>query len=215
METQAQYESKLKTLLGSLITIQQGLKSPKSEHSDFGDYNYRTLEKMIENVKPLLSQEKCGIIFKDEVEERNGRNFIKATLTFFNEHGETIETTAAAEIAPVKKKVDESQMTGAASSYARKYAMNALFAIDDTKDADTNEFQQQTQDPEPQTQQAQQDGAQNINPAHKPYMEMIARTDTKEKYDKALAFLSKNRAIEVPYIKEAMNKKHQELTKKK
>lgn len=145
-----------KTLLKSLIEIQQTLIAPKNCYNQFGRYKYRNLEAIEEAIKPLLKERNCGIRFADEIVDHCGRTFLRTTLTLFNVDGEEISTTAEAEHAIEQKGMDKSQITGCASSYARKYAMNALFAIDDTKDADTDEFHNQTHQQQPQPQPVQQ-----------------------------------------------------------
>lgn len=134
----------MEELLKSLIDIQQRLDVPKSQVNAFGHYNYRSLEDIEAAIKPLLHEHQCGIRFSDQIVEHAGRTFLQTTLYFFNTKGAEISTTAEAEHAAQKSGMDASQITGATSSYARKYAMNAMFAIDDTKDADTNQYQEQT-----------------------------------------------------------------------
>lgn len=137
-------------LLKSLIYIQQHLTAPKSEYNSFGKYNYRSLESILAAIKPLLRSQNCGIRFEDEVIELGGRTFLKTTLYFFNDKGETVTTSAIAEHTATKSGMDAAQITGAASSYARKYAMNALFAIDDTKDADSDSYHREQTKPLPE-----------------------------------------------------------------
>lgn len=139
----------MEELLKSLIHIQQNLNAPKSQFNNFGKFNYRSLEDIEAAIKPLLAEQHCGIRFSDEVVDHCGRTFLRTTLTFFNEKGQSLSTTAEAEHAAEKTGMDAAQITGAASSYARKYAMNAMFAIDDNKDADTDEFHQQTTQEKP------------------------------------------------------------------
>lgn len=134
----------MEDLLKSLIDIQQRLDAPKGQYNNFGKYNYRSLEDIEAAIKPLLKEHSCGIRFSDQVVEHCGRTFLQTTLYFFNTKGENISITAEAEHSATKTGMDAAQITGAASSYARKYAMNALFAIDDTKDADTNQYHNQT-----------------------------------------------------------------------
>ena len=134
----------MEELLKSLIAIQGKLCVPKSQFNNFGKYAYRSLEDIEAAIKPLLQSHNCGIRFCDEIVEHSGRTFLKTTLFFFNSKGESISVTAEAEHASEKSGMDKSQITGAASSYARKYALNGLFAIDDTKDADSNEYHGQT-----------------------------------------------------------------------
>lgn len=134
----------MEELLKSLIDIQQNLNAPKGQFNNFGKFNYRSLEDIEAAIKPFLAKHSCGIRFSDEIEDHCGRTFLKTTLTFFNCKGDSISTTAIAENVSEKSGMDGAQITGAASSYARKYAMNAMFAIDDTKDADTNQYHVQT-----------------------------------------------------------------------
>lgn len=137
----------MEELLKSLIIIQQNLNAPKDQYNKFGNFKYRSLEGILAAIKPLLFDQSCGIRFKDEVVDRCGRTFLKTTLIFFNSQGQSIETTAEAEHSIQKSGMDAAQITGAASSYARKYAMNSMFLIDDTNDADTDAYHQQTQVP--------------------------------------------------------------------
>lgn len=135
----------MEELLKSLIYIQQNLNAPKDQYNSFGKYKYRSLEGIQAALKPLLADQGCGIRFEDEIVDHSGRTFLKTTLVLFNDKGQTVSTTALAEHAETKTGMDSAQITGAASSYARKYAMNALFAIDDTQDADTEAFHNQQQ----------------------------------------------------------------------
>jgi len=119
-----------------LNLIQSKLKAPKSQHNKFGNYNYRNCEDILEAVKPLLLKHECGLNISDEIVSVMDRVYVKATVTFTGEK-ETVVTAFARESLD-KKGMDSSQITGAASSYARKYALNGLFLIDDTKDADSS-----------------------------------------------------------------------------
>lgn len=119
-----------------LIQIQKDLKAPKSQFNKFGGYKYRNAEDILEAVKPLLYQHKCAITITDEVIMLGNRYYIKATVKL-SDADSFIEVTAYAREEESKKGMDGSQITGASSSYARKYALNGLFAIDDTKDSDT------------------------------------------------------------------------------
>ena len=129
--------------MDALKTIQQKLKAPKSQRNSFGNYNYRSCEDILEAVKPLLAEFDATLLLSDELVQVGDRYYVKATATFI--HGDTpIEVTAYAREAETRKGTDESQITGASSSYARKYALNGLFLIDDTKDADTDEYAKST-----------------------------------------------------------------------
>ena len=127
----------------SLINIQQKLKAPKGQINSFGKYKYRSCEDILEAVKPLLKEENISLTIEDEVIAVLDRIYIKATVTLKNDEGKLIQATSAyARESKEKRGMDDSQITGAASSYARKYALNGLFAIDDTKDADTQDNSQ-------------------------------------------------------------------------
>ena len=119
-----------------LNEIQQKLKAPKNQYNSFGKYKYRNQEDILEAVKPLLGE--STIIIEDEIVNIGERYYVKATATL-REGDESVTATAYAREAEIKKGMDESQITGATSSYARKYALNGLFLIDDTKDADNSD----------------------------------------------------------------------------
>ena len=136
-----------------LITIQSELKAPKSQFNKFGGYKYRKAEDILEAVKPLLAKQKCTLIITDDVVLIGNRIYVKATATIKNEKGECETTTGWAREEETKKGMDGSQITGASSSYARKYALNGLFAIDDNADSDTtNDGQNQESHQQAQTQ---------------------------------------------------------------
>lgn len=124
-----------KTLQQKLIEIQAELKAPKSQFNKFGGYNYRNCEDILEAVKPLCAKHEIVPLLSDEIVMIGDRFYIKATAKVTDGKDE-IATTAFARESKDKKGMDESQITGSASSYARKYALNGLFCIDDTKDAD-------------------------------------------------------------------------------
>lgn len=129
-----------------LLNIQEKLNAPKNQKNPFGNYNYRSCEDILEAVKPLCVAEKATVLLNDEIVFMEGRFYVKATATLIDcESEEKVRTTAFAREASTKKGMDDSQITGCASSYARKYALNGLFCIDDAKDADTNEMRSQTQ----------------------------------------------------------------------
>lgn len=120
-----------------LLEIQTELKAPKSQYNSFGKYKYRNCEDILEALKPLLAKVKAAVVITDEIVNIAQRFYVKATVRLINvENEEVIETSAYAREPENKKGLDESQITGSTSSYARKYALNAMFAIDDTKDSD-------------------------------------------------------------------------------
>ena len=125
------------TLSEKLNHIQSNLNAPKNLYNSFGKYKYRNLEGIFEGIKPLLKETGCTITVSDEIVCVNEMNYIKATATLSNGTDDNISVTGWARESVSKKGMDDSQITGSTSSYARKYAMNGLFAIDDTKDADS------------------------------------------------------------------------------
>lgn len=127
-----------------LLKIQQELKAPKNNYNSFGKYNYRSCEDILNAVKPLLKKNNCHLYISDEVVELSGVIIVVAKATFIDADGKKTEVTANAGVDPNKKGMDISQSFGASSSYARKYALNGLFLIDDTKDADTDEYKKET-----------------------------------------------------------------------
>lgn len=150
-----------------LIAIQSELKAPKSQFNKFGGYKYRKAEDILEAVKPLLAKQKCTLIITDDVVLIGNRIYVKATATIKNEKGECETTNGWAREEETKKGMDGSQITGASSSYARKYALNGLFAIDDNADSDTtNDGQHQEAQQQTQTQQqaAQQPATSPFHP---------------------------------------------------
>ena len=151
-----------------LMKIQQELKSPKGQFNAFGKYKYRSCEDILETVKPLLSKHECAITLSDDLVNIGSRYYIKATARLFTDK-EVIEVTAFAREEETKKGMDGSQITGASSSYARKYALNGLLAIDDTKDSDgTNSHDKET--------------PAELPKCTRDLMEETKDIDTKEKY---------------------------------
>lgn len=150
-----------------LIAIQSKLKAPKSQFNKFGGYKYRKAEDILEAAKPLLANQKCTLIITDDVVLIGNRIYVKATAILKNEKGECETSTGWAREEETKKGMDGSQITGASSSYARKYALNGLFAIDDNQDSDAaNDGQHQEAQQQAQTQQpaAQQTASSQYHP---------------------------------------------------
>lgn len=130
-----------------LSKIQQLLKAPKNQYNKFGNFYYRNCEDILEAVKPIAAGMGCVVTVSDEIVQKGDRYYIEATASLINiENGERAEVKAYAREEESKKGMDASQVTGSTSSYARKYALSGLFAIDDNKDADT---QQPEEKPEP------------------------------------------------------------------
>jgi hypothetical protein len=133
----------------SMKDIQAELKAPKGQFNSFGKYKYRSCEDIVEAAKPVLFKHGCHLNLSDEMVQVSDRVYVKATATVIMGDVVIGVSTAFARESFDKKGMDDSQITGTASSYARKYALNGLFAIDDTKDADTNEHKQQASIPAP------------------------------------------------------------------
>ena len=138
----------MRTIYKALSAVQADLKAPKANKNTFGNYNYRSAEDILEAVKPILKTHELAMTLSDKVVQVGDKNYIESTVTVFdlmNDSSEPISVTAYAREADDKKGMDVAQITGAASSYARKYALNGMFNIDDTKDPDTDEHTAQRQ----------------------------------------------------------------------
>ena len=170
-----------KAIYAALQAVQRELKAPKGQYNSFGKYKYRSCEDIVEAVKPLLNEQGLILTMSDEVVGVADRVYIKATCKVIDvANGDVIETSALARESLTKKGMDDSQITGTASSYARKYALNGLFAIDDTKDADTDQYKQQTNGSNssqnrPQATQKQNAGTYKGNAANNATDEMRAK----------------------------------------
>ena len=141
METQNIY--------GKLLSVQTMLKAPKNQYNAFGKYNYRNCEDILEAVKPLCKEVKATVFLTDDIVQIGERYYVKATALFIDVESEKqIQVTAYAREEETKKGMDGSQVTGASSSYARKYALNGLFDIDDTKDSDTTNTHGKDEEPQ-------------------------------------------------------------------
>ena len=131
-------------MIDKLTLIQSELNAPKNRHNSFGNYSYRSLEDILEAVKPLLKREALVLTLTDTIEYIGDNYYVKAVARLTDGNQE-LQATAYAREALEKKGMDVSQITGSASSYARKYCLNGLFLIDDTKDADTDEYKMKEQ----------------------------------------------------------------------
>lgn len=163
------------SLREKLMRIQVELKAPKNLYNSFGKYKYRNAEGIQEALKPMEKAYNVTTILTDEMIDISGRIYVKAIATIMDcDSEEMISTTAYAREADAKKGMDEAQVTGATSSYARKYALNALFLLDDTKDVDSEEYQAQAKakatQAQPEPQKASSDGKES---ARAKYQELI------------------------------------------
>ena len=131
-------EGKIMNVYEKLMTVQTKLRAPKGQYNSFGKYSYRSCEDILEALKPLLAEVGAIVNVSDEIKLIGDRFYVEATASFIDvETGERMIAKASAREAETKKGMDDSQVTGSVSSYARKYALNGLFAIDDNKDADS------------------------------------------------------------------------------
>lgn len=128
------------SIYSALNYIQSNLKAPKGQFNSFGKYHYRSCEDILEGVKPHLKETNTCLVISDEIVTIGDHNYIKATATLYGADGGAVANSAFAKEPLDKKGMDPSQITGATSSYARKYALNGLFCIDDTKDADIDAY---------------------------------------------------------------------------
>lgn len=160
------------TINEKLIHIQTKLKAPKNQHNSFGNFYYRSAEDILEAVKPLNAEYGLLLTLTDKPVVVGNWNYIEATATL-TDGKDSIIVTAYARESEHKKGMDSSQVTGATSSYARKYALNGLYLIDDTKDADTDEYVKQND------QQAQKASTKQLN-----YIDNLLNDSVTEKYDK-------------------------------
>jgi hypothetical protein len=130
--------NQMKSILSKLLLIQTELKAPKNQINNFGKYKYRSCEDILEAVKPLLKLHGCVVVESDEIKNIGNFNYLYACATLYCiSTAECIAVNGVAREAQTKKGMDDAQITGSASSYARKYALNGLFSIDDTKDSDS------------------------------------------------------------------------------
>ena len=181
-----------KELNDKLIAIQSNLKAPKNQFNSFGGYSYRSAEDVLEAVKPLLKEVGCTLTISDEIVVVADRVYVKATATL-SDGKDNISTTAFAREEESKKGMDAAQITGAASSYARKYALNGLFCIDDTKDPDsTNKGEQETKP----TATPKTISKPVAKPTAKPAAKPEAKPNDLEQAKKALDLCKDNKSID-------------------
>ena len=173
-----------------LLAIQTKLKAPKGQYNSFGKYSYRSAEDILEAVKPLNAEQGVLLTITDEIKEVGWRIYVVATATV-SDGTDELKVSAFAREPENKKGMDDSQITGATSSYARKYALNGLYAIDDHKDADTDEHKQQ-QENAPKKQQGQKQQAKE--PTEQELHEIV------EKYARNIEALGVDRAKLIEYV---------------
>ena len=189
--------------MNKLVEIQNKLDVPKTHYNEFGNYYYRNCEDILTALKPLLYQHELMLIINDDLVEFNGSVYIKATVTLLDSESKKIcETVSyAKEPKQPKAKMDDSQTTGSASTYARKYALNAMFMIDDVKDADSQKPAEKKPSPSKPAQQNKDDD--------KPWL-----NEGTEEWTKAVNYLqSMNGKVSELFKKYKINKKNQSILK--
>lgn len=181
-----------------LLAIQTKLKAPKGQYNKFGNFNYRSAEDILEAVKPLNAEQGVLLTITDEIKEIGERVYVVATATV-SDGTDTLQVSAFAREPKNKRGMDESQITGATSSYARKYALNGLYAIDDNKDADTDEHKQQ-QENAPKKQQGQKQQAQKQQQQQEKGFTEQELHELVEKYVRNIEALGVDRAKLIEFV---------------
>ena len=220
-----------------LMHIQHELKAPKNLHNNFGGYNYRSAESILEALKPLLVKYGATVTITDTIESIGDRIYVKATATILDaevpatvkmsqggieiKEASKLEVTAYAREAETKKGMDDAQVTGATSSYARKYALNGLFLLDDTEDVDTEAYQTQTQPEKAQAKKAttkkkEEPKTQEVPPLTEEELLFLNQCYTGENLNKLLDYFHIEDISQIqPDAGRALIKKIQEQKKKK
>ena len=194
----------------TLQKIQQELKAPKNQYNSFGHYSYRSCEDILQAVKPLLNEYDDDLTLSDDAKLVGKYNYVVATAKFTEKEGKTFVVTGIAREAEVKKGMDASQISGTASSYARKYALNGLFLIDDTKDADTNEYHSQSNSQQPRQQGYRRVGNQRQNnPTHRPQAKQTApqrpASPMQKEFDEVIGQIVRKSGAPVKNVKAAIS----------
>lgn len=190
-------ETKEMNIYEKLSNIQKELKCNKSQYNKFGNYYYRSCEDILESVKPLCHKYRLTLVINDVIEVISERYYVKAVATLFDfDSDKTIVSSAYARESLTKKGMDESQITGTSSSYARKYALNGLFNIDDTKDNDTNEAKEQ-QENAPKAKKITQEQKEIITSYINDFTKPIIGTKIKTTGKKSLGTLTQEEADNV------------------
>lgn len=199
----------------SIVKIQAELKAPKGQINKFGNYRYRSAEDIIEAVKPIIAKYGYYLVISDAIEHYDDRFYVKAVAALINENNEVIvRTSGYAREEEVKKGMDAAQITGSASSYARKYALNGLFAIDDTKDADaTNEHKDEVGNDKRLYLLTLLESTTYDEQAKEKLAVRIEAITTEESYNKALTNLQSNQIEDKDRIAMGLNYNQSDIKK--
>lgn len=183
-------EIKNDNLIQKLTHIQVELKAPKNLYNKFGNYSYRNVEGIQEALKPLETKYKVMTILSDSIEVIGDRVYVKATATIYDaDTGDELSVTAYAREAEDKKGMDSAQVTGATSSYARKYALNGLFLLDDTKDVDSEEYQTQgKQEPKKASSKKEAEVKKEVKPLTEEELQFLTKRYKGENLNKLLDY---------------------------
>lgn len=203
------------SIIKKLIAIQSELNAPKDQYNSFGRYGYRSAEGVLIALKPLLLKHELCISINDEIEVKEGRFYVKSTVTLEDVDGNTKSVTAYAREEETKKGMDGSQVTGASSSYAKKYALNNLFAIDDAKDSDATNTHGKDENKAPQattqvTTKTESQVPQQPTPPTKPKETKKIEIDD-ETFNKSLNYLVEKGLSEWPTLSKSLIKNNFEV----
>ena len=205
-----------------LMHIQHELKAPKNQHNSFGNYNYRNAESILEALKPLLVKYGATVTITDMIVQVGERTYVNSIATIYdNDSDAKLSVEAYAREAETKKGMDDAQVTGATSSYARKYALNGLFLLDDTEDVDTEAYQTQTQPEKAQAKKAttkkkEEPKTQEVSPLTEEELLFLNQRYTGENLNKLLDYFHIEDISQIePAAGRALIKKIQEQKKKK
>ena len=205
------------TICQKLSAVQAKLKVPKNQYNEFGGYAYRSCEDILEAAKPILRKHRLVLFLTDEIRQVGDRYYVEATARLTDlDSDELIECRASAREAETKKGMDASQVTGSASSYARKYALNGLFNIDDTKDADaTNTHGKEAAPPKPTPRQSQpKTGKYVCADCGKPFQDITSAKTGKTWTAAQLYHISESKNEDGKARCRGCQKKHDESTRK-
>ena len=203
-----------------LMHIQHELKAPKNLRNNFGGYNYRSAESILEALKPLLVKYGATVTIRDDIVEIGGRIYVKAIAEIWDTTSDNYMIVSAyAREAETKKEMDDAQVTGATSSYARKYALNGLFLLDDTEDVDTEAYQAQTEKAQAKkttTKKKEEPKTQEVPPLTEEELLFLNQRYTGENLNKLLDYFHIEDISQIqPDAGRALIKKIQEQKKKK
>lgn len=198
----------------SLLQIQSKLKAPKSQYNSFGKYKYRNAEDILQAAKPLNVKYNCVPVITSKISEINGASYVEVKIKLVQaEDGSSVEVTGFAKETDHKKGMDPAQVTGATFSYALKYALNGLYAIDDTKDVDTNEYRNEGEERYRQQQRPRKQQKRRSTYGEERYAELAAETQRRKGKQQSRKTSKKQQTAKKPQLSEEQKRYHDELVK--